>query len=116
MKIKNINGTTDTECVCGSWLNHWKIFSRQSVSVCPVPDCWKTDIVGAHVQKADGYDLRWYIYPLCKEHNSYQGILEVPDWITPVSAVKSDGCGKVEIPRTGPKSGIHHMAPRIENE
>jgi len=35
MKIKNINGTSQTTCACGSWLKHWEKFSGQTVTYCP---------------------------------------------------------------------------------
>jgi hypothetical protein len=94
MKIKNINGTSDTTCSCGSWLKHWEKFSRQSVTDCPARLCYNKDIVGAHVQKADSSDNRWYIYPLCNTHNQYAGELEVSDIYKLVSANKKETCEK----------------------
>ena len=32
MRVKNINGTSAYTCKCGSWLDHWKKFSGQSLS------------------------------------------------------------------------------------
>jgi len=93
MKIQNINGTSDNICSCGSWLNHWKKFSGQTVTSCPVPSCYKTDLVGAHVQKANSLDNRWYIYPLCNSHNQHSGVLDVPIAYRLVSANKSGTCG-----------------------
>ncbi len=29
MKIKNINGTSQAKCSCGSWLKHWQNFSGE---------------------------------------------------------------------------------------
>ena len=94
MKITNINGTSDTTCVCGSWLRHWEKFSSQSITICPVGICMNKDLVGAHVQKSDSSDKKWYIYPLCNAHNQSTGTLEVPDNYTLVSANKSETCEK----------------------
>lgn len=96
MKLKNINGTHDTNCACGSWLKHWEKFSGQSIKYCPVssPFCLNTDLVGAHVQKADGSDNKWYILPLCSVHNQSKGTLEVPDCWPLASANKKETCQK----------------------
>lgn len=95
MKIKNINGTSDTTCVCGSWLKHWEKFSGQTApSFCPVTACLKKDLLGAHVQKADSPDEKWYIYPLCSAHNQVKGALEVLDAYKLVSANKQQTCEK----------------------
>jgi len=94
MKIKNINGTSQTTCACGSWLKHWEKFSGQSVTYCPAGDCLKKDLVGAHVQKSDSPDNKWYIYPLCSAHNQSTGVLEVSDSYKLVSANKKETCEK----------------------
>jgi len=95
MKIKNINGTSQTTCACGSWLKHWEKFSWQKVpTYCPVDSCLKKDLVGAHVQKSDSFDNKWYIYPLCNAHNQHTGVLEVPDFYKLVSANKKETCLK----------------------
>ena len=74
MKITNINGTSDTNCKCGSWLNHWINYSRQNLpTYCPVLGCSEKPELGAHVQKANSYDRKWYIIPLCKTHNRAKG-------------------------------------------
>ena len=39
MKIRNIHGASETTCVCGSWLAHWKKFSGQAISDCPASGC-----------------------------------------------------------------------------
>jgi hypothetical protein len=94
MKIKNINGTSDTTCSCGSWLKHWEKFSGQTTGYCQANVCIKTDVVGAHVQKADSFDNKWYIYPLCNGHNQHAGELEVSDSYKLVSANKKETCEK----------------------
>jgi hypothetical protein len=93
-KIKNINGTSDTICKCGSWLNHWEKFSGQTIpTYCSETRCTNKDLVGAHVQKAYSTDNQWYIIPLCKSHNNSSGELEIVDSVKFVSANKSETCG-----------------------
>lgn len=92
MKIKNINGTSQTTCRCGSWLKHWEKFSSQTTVFCPVNGCLNKDLVGAHVQKAEGADTKWYIYPLCNSHNQSKEVLQVSDTYRLVSANKKETC------------------------
>ncbi|HXR47747.1 MAG TPA: hypothetical protein VN784_09930 [Candidatus Limnocylindrales bacterium] len=94
MRIKNINGTSDTTCDCGSWLKHWEKFSGQKATYCSLSSCIKTDIVGAHVQKAEGWDSAWYIVPLCNAHNQSSEELEIPNYISLVPANKKETCEK----------------------
>lgn len=71
MRIKNMNGTSQNTCFCGSWLNHWKNFSGQSVpDYCPINNCFEKAEVGGHVQKDTPSDNSWYILPICKVHNA----------------------------------------------
>lgn len=92
MKIKNINGTSQNKCVCGSWLSHWEKYSGQKTTYCIEKSCTKTDLVGAHVQKANSTDNNWYILPLCKAHNQATSELEVSDLYKLVSANKKLTC------------------------
>ncbi len=94
MKIRNINGTSQTTCKCGSWLKHWEKFSGQSVIYCPVVACMNKGLVGAHVQKSDSSDNKWYIYPLCNAHNQSTGTLDISDTYKLVSANKKETCEK----------------------
>jgi len=96
MKIKNINGTVDNTCKCGTWLYHWKNFSDRSIPIYyPVFGCNNKPEVGAHVQKDDSIDSGWYIVPLCKVHNGQTGMsLNISDSIILVSANVSATCGK----------------------
>ncbi|MGB3946892.1 MAG: hypothetical protein WBM13_02800 [Bacteroidia bacterium] len=94
-KIKNINGTSENKCKCGSWLKHWETFSKQKTEYCcvSVPNCTNKDIVGAHVQKDTLSDNNWYIIPLCNEHNKSKEILEVSDTRPLISANVKNTCG-----------------------
>jgi len=96
MKVKNINGTSDNICRCGSWLEHWKKFSQQSLpNYCPEEKCLEKPELGAHVQKDSPTDTSWYIAPLCRKHNGETGkSLTISDSVTLVSANVSRTCGR----------------------
>ena len=91
MKIRNINGTADTACACGSWMRHWEKFSGQKTTFCLAAGCVGRKLAGAHVQKADTRDVSWYIYPLCLFHNERAKELEVSDGykLVPVNTVET---------------------------
>jgi hypothetical protein len=93
MKVKNINGTSQNKCRCGSWLQHWKNFSGQTATICRAKNCSRTDMLGAHVQKDVNYDDKWYIVPFCNMHNHSTGSVELVEGTTLVSANKSLTCG-----------------------
>jgi hypothetical protein len=93
MKIRNINGTSQNSCSCGSWLTHWEKFSGMRLpAFCPTAGCYNKDLVGAHVQ-VEG-DSDWYIFPLCTACNKAKGTLEVSSTYRLVSANKARTCGK----------------------
>jgi len=96
MRVTNINGTSPNKCKCGSWLDHWKKFSRQSVPLyCPTIGCFEKTEVGAHVQKSGSTDQKWYIAPLCKAHNGKTGeSIDISDSTALVSANVNETCGK----------------------
>jgi len=96
MKVNNINGTSETTCACGSWLDHWKKFSGQTLpQFCPQVKCTEKPEVGTHVQKDSTTDKNWYIIPLCSTHNGETGnSLIISDYLNLVSANISDTCGK----------------------
>lgn len=54
--------------------------------------CMKKDLVGAHVQKADVTDSKWYIIPLCNAHNQSRDDLEIVTGYSLVSANKAETC------------------------
>lgn len=72
MKVTNINGTSDHDCSCGSWLKHWENYNylgQKRPLICPA--CGSPFVeVGAHVQKHASADEKWYIVPLCKGCNN----------------------------------------------
>ena len=75
MWMHNINGSSDRSpnCKCGSWKNHWLMFSgaKSWPTHCSVKGCSNSADVGAHVQyRANG---NWYIVPMCSAHNNMRG-------------------------------------------
>lgn len=92
MKVKNINGTTQNRCRCGSWLQHWKNYSGQSATICRALGCSRKDLLGAHVQKDVSYDNNWYIVPFCNRHNKATTSIELVAGTILVSANKKKTC------------------------
>ncbi len=94
MKVKNINGTANNSCSCGSWLDHWKRYSGQPIpAYCAEKSCIQRPDVGAHVQKDNFLDSSWYIVPLCNAHNRKSAALEIVDSVKLVPANVSMTCG-----------------------
>jgi len=95
MKVKNINGTSDATCKCDSWLKHWETYGGGTSGLCAEKSCTTKAEIGAHVQKADGNDNKWYIVPLCKKHNGLHGQeIEIMDSTKLVSANTKQTCAK----------------------
>jgi hypothetical protein len=94
--VRNVSGTSDDACACGSWLTHWAKFGGQTIpNWCPEVNCVSKTEVGAHVQSATPGDDRWYIVPLCREHASQVGQdVTISDAIRLVSANVSETCGR----------------------
>lgn len=95
MKVKNIKGTSDNTCNCGSWLEHWRKFSvkKKLPTFCSEKSCGEAPAVGAHVQKDNSNDNSWYIVPLCNAHNKKTASLDLKD-VELVSANVKETCGK----------------------
>jgi len=94
MIVKNLNGTTNNKCNCGSWINHWNNYSGQTTKKCVVKGCDNLPEVGGHVQKNSASDKSWYIIPICKSCNGLKGQeLDVIDKVKLVSANVSNTCG-----------------------
>jgi hypothetical protein len=92
MLIVNLGGTSELTCVCGSWLDHWKKFSAQTVRRCTVKKCSGSELVGAHVRLAGTNDPA--ICPICKSCNNQTGFLDVEDNVVLVSAIVRQTCGR----------------------
>ena len=94
MKVKNINGTSQNRCKCGSWINHWENYSGLKATACSAIGCVNKDLVGAHVQKDSIYDSNWYIVPLCNSHNFTNGVINIVYGTKLVSANVANTCDK----------------------
>jgi hypothetical protein len=95
MKVKNVKGTGDKDCSCGSWLNHWKRFSKKGASSICATACVDDATVGGHVQIESSTDKAIYIVPLCDRHNQQTESMEIDELKTPlVSANVSETCGR----------------------
>lgn len=92
--VNNVNGTSGRTCKCGSWLDHWKKYGRQTLSYCAEETCRDTPELGAHVQKDSSTDTSWYIVPLCRKHNGQTAkSLTLINGVALVSANVSQSCG-----------------------
>ena len=74
-KVKNVNGSSRFESPAGygTWLDYWEEKSGKTARVCSATDCFvnsRDKLVGAHVQKVNGFDNSWYIVPLCRGYNN----------------------------------------------
>ena len=95
LRVRNLNGTTQAVCSCGSWLVHWENFSGKIAMDCSLSHCRRTATVGGRVQKASPTDKTWYIIPLCDECNQKRGRdLLIPDSIVLISADVEETCAK----------------------
>jgi hypothetical protein len=93
-RIKNMKFIVEGLCTCGSWMEHWKKYSGQTLACCVEVNCTGKDLVGSHVQKSSA-DSDWYILPLCKTHSEMQGEIEVSDNYRLVSADPMETCERV---------------------
>jgi hypothetical protein len=94
MKVRNINGTSQNTCPCGSWIAHWEKFSGKTAEYCSVVACTNKVKDGAHVQRSSTTDEKWYIIPLCKEHDNKANELTISDFTVLVHANVRETCGK----------------------
>lgn len=94
MLVKNVKGTSEKSCSCGTWIDHFKKHSGGRGTICYVTTCNDTDVVGAHVVKADGSDSTQYIVPLCQKHNKDTGVMDVALTSLDVRASELPGCGR----------------------
>ncbi len=90
--VKNLKGTSDLSCRCGTWLRHWERGSGRSATVCWVQGCAKPPEVGAHVKKVGTFDETRYIVPMCQAHNMIDGNLLLSDAAPLVPSNKQETC------------------------
>ena len=93
MKVKNVSGTSNKSCKCGTWLQHWKNHSGRSMSAyCAEKACLNKPELGAHVKKDDPSDTAVYIVPLCTKHNAETDSFELMAGMVLVSATPTPTC------------------------
>lgn len=85
-KVKNVNGSGRFTPPYGysSWLEYWEVQTGRTASVCGAYGCSNEDLVGAHVQKSDSSDNKWYVTPLCRSCNNRTDEFEVYYELVPV--------------------------------
>lgn len=86
MYVKNVAGSSRFEKPKGysSWLAYWEAQTGKEAYYCSADNCYGTDLVGAHVQKAYGNDNSWYIVPLCSYCNKRTDTFYVSATLVPV--------------------------------
>jgi len=72
IEVKNALGTSDENCLCGSWMQHWKNFSGKKVKICSVVGCKEKAEQGSHVELSDFGGGDQYIVPFCSRHNQIE--------------------------------------------
>jgi len=93
-KWKNKKGTSERECKCGSWKQHWKKFSGENwPAVCTVYGCINSATMGAHIINNDSSE-EW-IVPTCDKCNHADNEFYVKNGTKFVSANKSKTCEQV---------------------
>lgn len=71
-RVKNLKGTSDKDCNCESWFEHWEKSSGSKAKQCSVISCSHEAEVGAHVIRCDSSDESHYIVPMCHGHNQIE--------------------------------------------
>ena len=96
MNVQNLNGTGAHTCKCGSWIAHWKKYSKTVPTTCARKGCPNKAEYGGHVQKVNSTDKHWYIIPLCPACNNINSSekFELKSGIDFVSANVNLTCGK----------------------
>lgn len=90
---KNKNGTSERNCRCGSWKNHWCNFSNKEwPTICSANDCLNKPTVGAHVFNEAVSGER--IVPFCDSCNKRVGEITLRGGVTVVLANVKNTCEK----------------------
>ncbi len=89
----NKGGTTGRACACGTWAQHWKIFSKRPWPTgCSLLGCSSRPTVGRHLINTSVTGEQ--IAPLCDSCNKLSGTFALKGGITVVSANKAETCEK----------------------
>ena len=85
-KVKNVVGSSRFPVPFGysSWLDYWEKQTGESATSCGTCGMFAAAEVGAHVQKADSTDKRYYITPLCRRCNQRTDEFYVNTKLVPV--------------------------------
>jgi len=102
-KVKRLNGTSDNTCRCANWLEHWARFGGGRAGYCAEDTCAEKAEVGACVQKDANTDQSCYIIPLCREHGTAGGSLEIMDFTVLVPADTKTTCMREGVLRENNK-------------
>ena len=91
--FKNKKGTSDRDCKCGSWKNHWNNYSGTLwPNKCCVYGCENKATLGAHV--INGEDRSETIVPMCDGCNKVEETFYLKNGTVGVSANVADTCGR----------------------
>jgi hypothetical protein len=89
---KNKKRTSDRDCNCGSWKNHWINFSNQDwPASCSVSGCNSKATLGAHILHSNVNGER--IAPMCDSCNMTSGNFSFKDGTSLSHANASAECG-----------------------
>ncbi len=91
---QNKNGTSDRNCSCGTWKEHWQNFSNKKwPETCSVQNCDNKATLGAHIINSNNMSGEW-IAPFCSSCNKRTDIFSLKPDTTVVSANKDLTCEK----------------------
>jgi|AntAceMinimDraft_1070359.scaffolds.fasta_scaffold08600_5 hypothetical protein len=90
---RNKSGTTDRDCRCGSWSQHWLNFSNTAwPGTCSVLGCKTWPGHGGHVYSNSDPNRHEFIVPLCAQHNGSDESFGLKLDREPVSANQRKTC------------------------
>lgn len=71
-EVHNLNNTSDRMPPNGyaTWKDWWEAKKGRKFGTCSCLGCTSFAEVGAHVQKRNSTDRKWYIIPLCRKCNT----------------------------------------------
>ncbi len=88
---KNKKGTSERNCKCGPWKQHWLNFSKEEwPKKCCIKDCPKPATLGAHIYNSK--EAGEWIVPACDSCNKRSDEFSIIPRTTLVSANKQKTC------------------------